>query len=196
MTTRPEHWLDNLDGYGYITRFLHWSMALLFSWQLITVVMRVLAKDTEVATFFWRTHYPLGFTLFLLVLLRGAWGLFNLRRRPGHHGLALGKLAPIGHFLLYALMIVVPALAILRAYGRGRGFSPYGITVFDATGVQIPALVAPGNLLHGWLGWTLFALIGGHIAIALVHRLVWRDHVFQRMARTTRIKPVESGPPR
>ena len=183
MTTRAEHWRDNEQGYGYVTRFLHWSMALLFLWQFTSGLLRVIVKDTDIATFFWRTHHSIGFTLFLLVLIRGAWGLFNARHRPAHTRNLMGRAAQLGHLLLYVLMIVVPALAILRAYGRGRGFQPFGVPLFEATGVQMPALMAPGNALHGLLGWGLLALIAGHITMALVHRLVWKDGVYQQMVR-------------
>lgn len=183
MATRPEHWRDNEHGYGYFSRFLHWSMAALFAWQFTSGILRFFVKDTDIAMFFWRTHHSIGSALFVLVLLRGTWGLFNLRRRPAHSSNLLGRLAAIGHLCLYLLMIVVPLLAIVRAYGRGRGFAPFGVQLFEPTGVQIPALMAPGNALHGLLGWTLLALIAGHIVMVLIHRYVWKDAVTQRMIR-------------
>lgn len=183
MATRPEHWRDNEHGYGYISRFLHWSMAALFTWQFTSAMLRILVKDSDIAMFFWRTHHAIGSALFILALVRGLWGLFNLRRRPGHTADLLGRLATAGHLCLYLLMIAVPVLAIVRAYGRGRGFAPFGIQIFEPTGIQIPALMAPGNALHGVLGWVLLALIVGHIGMVLIHRYVWKDGITQRMIR-------------
>ena len=52
----------------------------------------------------------------------------NLQNRPQHQGSAmLRRGATAGHLALYILMIVVPSLAIARAFGNGRGFSAYGV---------------------------------------------------------------------
>ncbi len=181
---------DGRTGYGAVTRALHWGMALLFAWQFTGALLRVLAEDSAIEGFFWSTHFSVGFTLWLLALLRGAWGLANLSRRPGHDGsTALAAAARLGHLALYLLMIVVPTLAILRAVGRGRGFSVYGIELVAPGGEPIPALTAPANALHGLLGWTLLALIAGHVAMALVHGFVFRDGVLLRMLRGRSARP-------
>lgn len=78
-------------------------------------------------------------------------------------------------------MIAVPVIAVLRTYGRGRGFSPFGVTIMQPTGQEIPALVDLGAALHGELGWVLLAVIAGHIAMVLVHRRIGED-VLPRMA--------------
>ena len=64
----------------------------------------------------------------------------------------------------------MPALALLRAYGSGKGFSPFGLPLMPATGVKVDWMVAPANAIHGFLAWTLLALIAGHIAMVIVHR--------------------------
>lgn len=171
---------DNQFNYGLLSRAFHWLMALLFLWQFISVVLRVSAKETAVAGFFWSTHFTVGFTLFLLVLLRGAWGLLNLRNRPSAAGMA-GKLAHLGHALLYGLMFAVPALALLRAYGRGGGFSYLGFPVFERTGETNDMLTSLGNAFHGLSGWILFALIAGHVTMALFHHFVVRDNTLRAM---------------
>lgn len=173
---------DNPSGYGLVTRTLHWGMAVLFLWQFTSALLRVFAEDTAIEGFFWSTHYSVGFTLWVLVLLRGVWGLMNLSRRPSHAGPpVLAKAATAGHALLYALMVVVPTLAIMRAAGGGRGFSVYGVELIAPGGEQSAALTAPGNALHGLLGWVLLAMIAGHIVMALYHRFVRNDGTFERI---------------
>lgn len=175
---------DSRSGYGVVTRTLHWSMAALFAWQFASALLRVFAEDSRIEGFFWSTHYSVGFTLWLLVLLRGAWGLANLSRRPRPEGSpALAAAARLGHLALYGLMILVPSLALLRALGSGRGLSVYGIELVAAGGARNPALMAPANLLHGLLGWTLLALIVGHVAMALFHAHVRKDPTLSRMTR-------------
>lgn len=172
--------LDDRNGYGLVSRAFHWSMALLFLWQFISAILRVVAKDTMVYSFFWSAHHQLGFALLILVVLRGIWGVLNIHRRPHKQNLA-GKFASLGHLAIYGLMFIVPAVALLRAYGSGRGFSFLGIQIFEQTGVQNAALTAPGNALHGLLGWVLLAVIAGHVLMALVHHFALRDDTLRYM---------------
>lgn len=175
---------DSPSGYGVVTRALHWGMAGLFAWQFTSAALRVFAEDTPIEGFLWSTHYSVGFTLWLLVLVRGAWGLANLRRRPRPDGTpALAAAARLGHVALYVLMIAVPSLAILRAVGGTRGFAVYGVTLVAPGGEANRALQAPGNALHGLLGWTLLALVVGHVAMALWHARVRKDATLDRMTR-------------
>lgn len=184
MRTLP--WLDTPARYGLVSRALHWGMALLFAWQFAGMVVKVTAGRTPLTAFLVGTHASVGALLFLLILLRGAWGLYNLRRRPPHEPGPLGLAARLGHLALYALMLAVPALALLRQYGSGRAFAPFGIPLWPASGERMEALVAPANTAHGLLAWTLLALIGGHIAMVLLHRFLWRDGVLARMAGRAR----------
>lgn len=175
---------DSPAGYGVVTRALHWGMAALFAWQFLGAMLRVAAEDSAMEQFVWSTHYQVGFTLWLLVLVRGAWGLANLRRRPGHAGSpATAAAAKLGHLALYGLMVAVPSLALLRAIFSGRGFGVYGIELVAAGGTRVPALMAPANALHGLLGWALLALVIGHVAMALYHAHVRKDPTLARMTR-------------
>ncbi|MGO1162872.1 cytochrome b [Brucella pseudogrignonensis] len=171
---------DTPDGYGLVSRCFHWSMAALFVWQFTSTILRIFAKDTLFYNFFWPTHFQVGFALLVLLLFRGVWGVLNYSRRPHHAGLT-GKFAGLGHLVIYALMFVVPALALLRSYGNGRGFSFLGIEIFAKTGVQDGALTAPANAAHGLLGWILLAIIVGHVIMALLHHFVLRDDTLRHM---------------
>lgn len=171
---------DMSSGYGLISRALHWLMAILFLWQFVSALLRVAAKDTPIYSFFWSAHHQLGFVLLVLVILRGVWGILNLNCRPHKSG-HVGKLAALGHIVIYVLMFAVPSLALLRTYGSGRGFSFVGIHIFEQTGVQDAALTAPGNALHGLLGWALLAVIMGHILMAFIHHFALRDDTLRHM---------------
>ena len=171
---------DGPNGYGVISRMLHWLMAALFLWQFTSAILRVFIKDTALYSFFWSSHFTIGFSLLLLVLLRGIWGLLNLSGRPHKPGV-MGKLAGVGHLVIYALMLAVPALALLRSYGNGRGFSAFGIQMFEQTGIQNAALTAPGNAFHGLLGWVLLAVIIGHVLMAMLHHFALRDNTLRHM---------------
>lgn len=173
---------DTPDRFGAITRFLHWGMALLFAAQFLSAAAHwALPRENAIRETLWSYHYTLGTTLFLLVLLRGAWGLANLPRRPAHSG-RVGQAAVAGHAALYALMVVVPATRLLAAAGSDRGFSYLGLQIFAPHETEIAWMQAPSEL-HGELGWVLALLVLGHIAMAVIwHRLIQRDGTLQRMA--------------
>lgn len=158
---------DNNSRYGSVSRALHWAMALVIFWQMLTACARTLLKDTPLDQFMWSTHKPLGLVLFLLIIVRIVWALMNLAHRPSSINVA----AKLGHIALYGLMIAVPLLGLLRQYGSGRAFDAFGIAVFKGfEGARISWMVEPGNLLHGWLGWALLVLIIGHIFMVFWHR--------------------------
>lgn len=184
---------DTRAGYGLVSRSLHWLMALLFVWQFTSALLHAFLPDTQVEGLFWSTHYSVGFTLCVLAILRGAWGLMNLRRRPRYGGSLLERAAALGHLSMYILMILVPSLAIVRAIGNGRGLSVYGVQLVAPGGEPTPLLTAPANLAHGVLGWVLLALIIGHVAMALLHGMVWRDSTLDRMTKGRSTKTVAAG---
>ena len=172
---------DSPEGYGLISRLLHWTMAILILAQFGTALLHEFAKDAAFSKSLWPTHPRFGFVLLILVFLRGAWGLANARSRPSHGTSLVGRAAVLGHLALYALMAVVPAIALLRTYGNGYGFTILGVEIFEKTGVQDAALQAPANAAHGLLGWVMLALVAGHVLMALVHRYAWNDDVIGRM---------------
>ncbi len=175
---------DRPDRYGTVTRVLHWGMAILFAAQFLSAAARwALPRGDEIRNFFWSYHYDLGVTLFLLILLRGVWGLINLSRRP-HHWTSgvLGKAATLGHGALYTLMIVVPATRLLAAAGNDRSFSYLGLELFSAREAKVAWMQAPAQW-HGEMGWLLSLLIVGHIGFAIGwHHFIRRDATLSRMA--------------
>ncbi|GJE13765.1 cytochrome b [Methylobacterium longum] len=177
---RSAVWRDTPRRYGRISRGFHWVMAALFAWQFTGAMLYVTIGDTAVTRFVGGSHFTLGATLFVLVLLRGAWGFANLRRRPPHTG-RLGRAATIGHGVIYGLMIVVPSLALLRQYGSGKPFAPYGIPFMPGRDNKIAWMMVPGDLFHYWLAFVLLAVILGHAAMAVLHRILWKDDVLVRM---------------
>ena len=176
------HLLDRPDRFGTVSRTFHWGMAALFALQFLSAGARwALPRENALRETLWSYHQTLGMTLFLLVLLRGAWGLYNLRARPGHGGL-VGRAAVAGHAAIYALMIFVPAVRILAAAGGTRGLSYLGLQIVPPRETAI-AWTQPLAEWHGEAGWILAALVLGHIAMAVGwHRMVKRDGVLSRMA--------------
>ncbi|MGF6147477.1 Cytochrome b561 homolog 2 [Kingella potus] len=97
-------------------------------------------------------HKAAGVLLLLMTFARFLWALKNLRRRPE------GSLkAKLGHLALYALMFAAPASGMARQFE------------------------APFGAAHGALAFLLLLLVGGHIAMTVLHQRKG-EAVLQRMA--------------
>jgi cytochrome b561 len=172
ICTMASNYSDNSLRYGFISRALHWSMALILGWQFLTTVVRVLLEESALDEFMWGTHKAAGVVLMLLILLRVGWALHSRKRRPASLGLA----ASLGHIALYGLMFCVPLFALLRQYGSGRELSVFGLQLMPGfAGEKIEWLMLPANLFHGWGGWLLLLLIAGHVLMTFAHRRQGQD---------------------
>ncbi len=112
-----------------------------------------------------------------LVMLRTAWALLQAHRRPPELSAATGW----GHRLIYAMMWAVPVIALIRQYGSGKAFSPFGVPLMRQGGDKIEWMIQLGGLLHGELGWALLILVVGHVGMALWHRRSGGTDVLARM---------------
>ncbi|APW36762.1 cytochrome B [Rhodoferax koreense] len=180
-TTRPSAtWPvpDSPARYGTVSRCFHWGMALCFAVVFSAALVHYFAEKTALDAWLWPAHKPTGALLMGLVVLRAAWALLHARQRPPHVNLA----AHLGHLALYALMIAVPAIGLLRQYGSGREFAPFGVHLMQARpDDKIEWMTQLGSLLHGELGWVLLAIVAGHIFMALWHRRSRHHDVLPRM---------------
>lgn len=176
---------DNSARYGLVSRGLHWVMAYLLLWQfLVALSWRMFGKGVIVDTFrhLGPSHTTVGMLIILLVIPRGIWAVANRTNRPPYASTLPGQAAKFVHGAFYTLMIVVPALALLRAYGSGKGLILSGWHIVTATGIERPWLNAPANLLHSRLAWLLAVLILGHAVMACIHGFILRDDTLARMA--------------
>ncbi|MCQ9617468.1 cytochrome b/b6 domain-containing protein [Paenalcaligenes niemegkensis] len=166
----------NLRPYDSVTRFFHWAMAVGFAWMLFTALVRFFADETPLSDAVWPWHRPVGFTLFLLWWLRAAWAFMHRAQYQ-----ALSMAAKWGHRFIYALMLAVPSIALLRQYGSGRAFNYFGIPVMQASDNTIKWMTDLGGLLHGELGWLLFATVLGHVSMVFWHRRDSQTNVLPKM---------------
>jgi cytochrome b561 len=161
-------------------------MALIICWQFSGIVINRLFGRSALTDLLNGTHGELGLAILLLAPLRALWGFYNLGDRPAHERGPLGLAARAGHVLLYMLMLTIPGIALLRAVGSEWGLTVFGLEILPRGAERVEWMVAPANLLHGVFAWTLLAMIGGHIGMALIHRFVWKDASLSRMAGKVR----------
>lgn len=173
--------------YAFSSRFLHWVIAALVlvlvpvGWWMASRAEVDLFDDLTNTLYAW--HKAIGFTLLWLMVLRI---IFKARNNAPPYPDSLPRWQVIAakslHHLLYVLLIVTPLL----------GWA--GVTAFPALitlgGYDLPAMpFVPENQalatrlfgIHGVFAITLGVLVSGHIAAAVIHLMVRKDGVFQRM---------------
>lgn len=169
---------DTQERYGSISRFFHWGMGLLIIWQILKFFDRINDGEHWVGQTLVPWHISIGSLLLVLVVLRIIWAAKQKNNRPVQDP-ATALLVKIGHFLLYAGMVLMPITGALYMIGNGYGWTPFGIQLV-AKGDEIPWMVSIGSL-HSPIAWLLLIMIVGHIGIALLHHFVKKDGVLRRM---------------
>jgi cytochrome b561 len=167
--------------YGTTAKVLHWLIVALLAVQYpIGWLMPDLHRNMKpgaAMTF----HVSFGIVIFLLIVVRFAW-------RLTHPVAPESSLPPwqrlsseAAHWLLYALVLATTVTGWLFASFRGWWMSLFYL-------MPLPMLAsenaADGKTIDGFhqaAEWALLVVIGIHVAAALVHILVYRDRIMQRM---------------
>lgn len=169
---------DSKERYGSISRWFHWGMAVLIGWQLLKFFDRINDGEHWVGQTLVPWHVSIGALILVLVLLRMVWAAKQKDRRPEQDP-ATAFLVKLGHFLLYAGMVLMPVTGILYMVGKGYGLKVFG-TQFIERGEGIDWMASVGGL-HSPIAWFLLIMVVGHVGIALLHHVVKKDGVLRRM---------------
>ena len=172
-----------MQRYPATLRVLHWLIVALVAIQFaIAWTMPDIHRGTPpIGLISW--HLSTGLVILLVMLVRLAWrATHSVPSPPDTLPPSLRILSRATHYLLYALLIVIPLLGWANASARG-----WPIRLFGE--VPIPGLLARGSTIgrasgdvHATLATALLAVIALHIAGALYHAVALRDGTFRRIA--------------
>jgi cytochrome b561 len=165
-------------------RVLHWLMAAMILTMLFVGAGMVSTVETK-HDWLLAIHKPLGVTIFVLALVRLGFRLTHPAPPLPADMPAWQKLAAHGsHWLLYALMIVLP----LVGWGM-LSAGNYPVTL--GGGLLLPPILPSDPVLFAWLreahrylAWLFFLTFLLHMGAALMHGLIRRDGVLQSMTGT------------
>lgn len=168
--------------YSFTAKALHWLMAagLAGLVALGSYMTDLPFSPAKLQLYSW--HKWAGVTLFLLVLARLAWRIFNPPPAlPAHMGWFERLVAHAGHGVLYLLMFAIPLTGWLMSSAKGFQTVWFGV-------LPIPDLlqrdIELGTLLaevHESLNMLLVLVVLGHALAALKHHFVDKDDVLKRM---------------
>jgi cytochrome b561 len=184
------------ENYGLIAKTIHWSTALLFLGSYMSVYYRHWFTEDKTPEN-WNAiqiHFSFGVTIAVLVLLRIIWRLMNTipAEEPGtalEH-----KAARLGHYALYAIMIIMPVTGYLGTGVATEFFFMFDIEKFPNTwmfthviqeglGISFDTFEKPIDFIHKEIlgAWLVWMLIAGHVMAALYHHFVKKDRTLKKM---------------
>jgi cytochrome b561 len=185
MRTRP---LTVGEAYSATAQLLHWTTMLLVVGAYIASVggseTRIYSSVNDLSR---GLHELFGLTVFALTLVRVCWRAMHPPPKGPDMPAWMELGARLGHWTIYALLVLVPLTAILGAWLEG-----HPLTVLAVGNIQpwVPQSRQLGLLLanlHGWLGTSLIWLAGFHGTAALYHHFWRRDTVLLSMLPGRRI---------
>jgi len=167
--------------YGTTAKLFHWLTAGLLALQLpLGWLMPNIGRGMNPGRAM-SLHISIGMTILLLVTLRLFWRLTHPvapdSQLPGWQRIG----AELVHWLLYLAVLLTTITGWFYASARGWSVALFGLAPLPRLVGQDSALGRYLGELHAPLTWIVLGLIGAHILAALVHLLVYRDRVFQRM---------------
>jgi cytochrome b561 len=131
-------------------------------------------------------HRPLGVSVLVLAAVRLLNRLSNPPPRLPEDMPAWMKTAAHGsHVVLYGLMFAVPLVGWAMLSAGGYPVVLYGPLHLPPIAPHMAPLYAVLRRAHTILALLLFAAFMAHLTAALAHALVFRDGVFEGMARLT-----------
>ena len=176
---------DSESPYGLIARVLHWGVALLIialiplGWYMIRLDYYDPWSNDSLAL-----HKGLGMVVLLLASIMITWRVadrgtrITVSRKPWE---ALA--AKITHYLLYALILVVPATGYIVSTSAGTGISVFGLFEVPAVLPKSVPLRDAAISVHYYFAYAGVALIALHVAGALKHHFIDKDDTLRRMFR-------------
>ncbi|MEB0040573.1 MULTISPECIES: cytochrome b [unclassified Pseudomonas] len=176
MNGQPSH-------FAPLARLLHWLMALMIL-SMLFIGAGMVASVSERHEWLLHIHKPLGIAILVLVIVR-LFVRFSSKTPPLPADLPSiqALAAKLSHYLLYALMLVMPLIGWAM-------ISAAGDPVMLSHSIQLPSIMAANphtfallRKAHTYLAYLFFLTILLHVAAALFHGFIRRDDVLDSMVR-------------
>ena len=169
--------------YSKMAIALHWLIGIALLGQIVFgfLLDDLAPRGTPERSAIINLHKSCGLVLSLLIVARLAW---RLAHKPPALPASLPawqqKAAPLGHWAMYACMVVMPVSGYIASKFSKHGIKFFG-TALRPWGTDLPAVYGFFNGLHVATAWFFSMLIIGHVAMAAKHSLIDRDGLFSRM---------------
>jgi cytochrome b561 len=177
--------------YDRVSQWLHWLVAALavvvvaLAWMIPEAARHTAWRDLVLLL-----HRSIGIVILAAMLVRALW---RWQHKPPPLPASVRPveawLAHANHFGLYVLFVGMPLTGYVNAAAAGHPVSLFGLAAIPPLFAADPHLSQLAIALHQSGQFLIYALVAGHVAAALLHAVVHRDGVLERMLPRRR-KPI------
>jgi cytochrome b561 len=178
---------QNASHYPNALIILHWLTFILIVLSYASIEGReFFERGTDMRDNAKYIHFVVGLSILLTTFARIMFRLTSIV--PG--ALSSGpqwviKATKLGHSLIYLFLLVMPILGWLIISAEGKSVDIFGMTVPSLI-AEDPELGKTLEEIHETIGKFGYALLGGHMLMALYHQYVLKQQLFNRMKITRR----------
>src|SRR5215470_12125843 len=177
-------------SYTAAAKFLHWLIVALVVAQFIVAwTMPHIGRNTPVTTLI-SLHFSFGVIILVVAIIRLAWRATHAEPAP-LDGVPPWQVqsARIVHWLLYALLLVLPILGWINASWRGMPIVLFGLEFPKLVGTRAPGWGWTGDVHTLLAYYVMLTLIGLHIVSGLYHYFIGRDRICSECCPAAAKKP-------
>jgi cytochrome b561 len=175
--------MNNPQGYGRMSRLLHWLMA---AWMIGLLTMGFYMVNLPSGPLRFETLYPIhkisGFFFLFFVIFRLAWRLTHpaspLPRLPIHRFFAKASVP-----VLYAVMFIMPLSGFVMSHASGHPIAFGRFGTLPALLPQSPQLASWALEVHHMVPYAILFILGMHVLAAFYHHFGLKDTVLRRMIK-------------
>ncbi|WP_440056467.1 cytochrome b (plasmid) [Pseudoalteromonas sp. T1lg65] len=166
-----------------MTRFIHWLSAVLVIGLLISGVL--MTRGEVYSLYDW--HKSFGIISLFIIVVRVFYRRLNPWQSAAQGTPQQVVVNNVHLFILFAC-VLMPTSGLMLSGFSGHGVALFGMEIIseniDAEGQVIAHSqmgYALSALVHEYLGYVLLLVVGLHIAAALKHHFIDKDHVLRNM---------------
>ncbi len=169
--------------YDPVARTVHWLVAALAA-IVVLLGWAIPGAPRETG---WRElvlllHRSVGLSILALMLFRVFWRLGHPPPPlPAGFPRVEALMAYADHALLYVLFLVMPLSGYLNAAAAGHSVSFFGVAAIPPLVPENDRLSQVADAVHLAGQFVVYAVVGAHVAAALMYRFVRRNGILERM---------------
>lgn len=172
---------DTHNGYGIVSRILHWGMAVgIFALFGLGLWMVRLDYYDPYYTYAPNLHRSTGVLLLLLLVVRMTWRTLNVRPSSGNLNRFERRAARLVHAAFYPLLILLFTSGYFISTADGRAIDVFGWFSFSSI-FQSKKLADAAGVVHEWVAYLVIGLAIVHAAGAIKHRVLGQTNLLTRM---------------
>jgi cytochrome b561 len=179
--------LNTKDGYGSLTKLLHWAVVALFAFQFAAanIMLRIGPNETALGLTqdaYYNWHKSIGLVALVVAVLR-----LLARRNSQLPDWAPSLSAPERRFVhraeqvLYIAMFLMPISGYLYVMAGGYGVNLFGVVELGNPIGALEPLAIAAKWTHILSSYALLLALAGHVGLVLRHQLILKDGLLRRM---------------